>query len=108
MSQKDVPKFVEFCTLARHICPGGPTKKIPPKVIEKENPDLVFLDVEMPFGNGFDLLDSLDQINFEVIFVTAFSHYAVQALNLSASYYILKPVDIDELTNATVAAGMIL
>ncbi|MGI9542166.1 MAG: LytR/AlgR family response regulator transcription factor, partial [Cyclobacteriaceae bacterium] len=61
---------------------------------------VVFLDVEMPFGNGFDLLESLDQINFETIFVTAFSHYAIRAIQCSASNYILKPIDIDELVAA--------
>lgn len=70
------------------------------KVIDKERLDIVFLDVEMPFGNGFDLLESLKQPKFEVIFVTAFSHYAVKALNLSASYYLLKPLGIDELIEA--------
>lgn len=70
------------------------------KVIEKSKIDILFLDVEMPFGNGFDLLDSLEKVDFEVIFVTAFSHYAIKALNLSASYYLLKPVDIDELVES--------
>lgn len=68
--------------------------------IKKHQPDIVFLDVEMPYGNGFDLLDELDEINFSTIFVTAYSNYAIKALNLSASYYILKPVDIDELIAA--------
>jgi two-component system, LytTR family, response regulator len=68
--------------------------------IEKHNPNVVFLDVEMPFGNAFDLLEQLDNITFETVFVTAFSNYAIQALNLSASYYLLKPVDIDELVKA--------
>ncbi len=70
------------------------------KLIEKHNPDLVFLDIEMPYGNGFDLLENLSDINFEVIFITAYSHYAIQALNLSAAYYLLKPLDIDELVIA--------
>lgn len=74
--------------------------KIALEQIAKHHPDVVFLDVEMPFGNAFDLLDQLDDIYFEVIFVTAFSDYAVQALNMSASYYIMKPVDIDELVSA--------
>lgn len=67
------------------------------KLIAKENPDIVFLDIEMPYGNGFDLLERIKNINFEVIFITAYSNYAIKALNLSASSYILKPIDIDEL-----------
>lgn len=65
--------------------------------INEHQPDLVFLDVEMPFGNAFDLLEQFEEINFETIFITAFSHYALKALNQSASYYILKPIEIDEL-----------
>jgi two-component system, LytTR family, response regulator len=68
--------------------------------INKHQPDVVFLDVEMPFGNAFDLLEQIEDITFETVFVTAFSNYAIQALNFSAAYYILKPVDIDELTKA--------
>jgi two-component system, LytTR family, response regulator len=68
--------------------------------IEKIEPDIVFLDVEMPFGNAFDLLEQVKEINFETVFVTAFSNYALKALNLSAAYYILKPIDIDELVAA--------
>jgi two-component system, LytTR family, response regulator len=68
--------------------------------INQHSPDLVFLDVEMPFGNGFDLLEELPSIQFELIFVTAFSNYALKALNMSASYYLLKPIDIDELIAA--------
>ena len=69
-------------------------------LIQQKRPQLVFLDVEMPYGSGFDLLDQIEEIDFEVIFVTAFSQYAIQALNLSAAYYLLKPVDIDELVQA--------
>lgn len=68
--------------------------------IEKHHPNIVFLDIEMPFGNAFDLLDQLKEIDFEIVFVTAYSNYAVKALNMSAAYYILKPVDIDELVQA--------
>ncbi|UTW62411.1 response regulator transcription factor [bacterium SCSIO 12741] len=67
------------------------------ELIARYEPDVVFLDVEMPFGNAFDLLEQLDTIRFETIFVTAYSQYAMQALNMSASYYLLKPIDIDEL-----------
>jgi len=64
------------------------------------SPQLVFLDIEMPFGSGFDLLERLPKIDFEVVFVTAYSNYAIQALNLSAAYYILKPISIDDLMAA--------
>ena len=70
------------------------------KIIKKHNPDIVFLDIEMPYGNAFDLLEQIENITFETVFVTAFSHYAIKALNFRASYYILKPIDIDELINA--------
>ncbi|NQY08967.1 MAG: response regulator transcription factor [Flavobacteriales bacterium] len=69
-------------------------------LINLKKPQLVFLDVEMPFGNAFDLLEKFDSLNFEVVFVTAFSKYALEALNLSASNYLLKPVSIDELVDA--------
>ncbi len=69
-------------------------------LITKLNPELVFLDVEMPFGNAFDLLEKFDELPFETIFVTAFSQYALQALNLSASHYLMKPVNIEELIEA--------
>ena len=62
--------------------------------------DLVFLDVEMPYGSGFDLLDKLSTINFEVVFVTAYDQYAIEALNKHASYYLLKPISIDALIKA--------
>lgn len=70
------------------------------QAIKHYKPDLVFLDIEMPYGNGFDLLEKFDKIDFEVIFVTAFSNYAIKALNRSAAYYLLKPIDIDELIEA--------
>ena len=55
-------------------------------------PQLVFLDVELPFGNAFDILESCKDLYFETIFVTAFSEYSLKALNQSAAYYLLKPV----------------
>jgi two-component system LytT family response regulator len=70
------------------------------KAIGKIHPDIVFLDVEMPFGSGFDLLDNLEKIDFDVIFVTAFSEYAMDAIRWSAASYLLKPVNIDDLVTA--------
>ena len=70
-------------------------------VIKKYQPDIVYLDIEMPFGNGFDLLEQVPELNFETIFVTAYSNYAIKAFNSSAAFYLLKPVDIEELIRST-------
>lgn len=69
-------------------------------VIEDNNPQLVFLDIEMPMGSGFDLLSRLQDRKFHVVFITAYDHYAVQAIKSQAIDYILKPVDIDDLVDA--------
>ena len=66
-------------------------------LLHKLNPQLVFLDVEMPFGNAFDVLEACKELHFETIFVTAFSEYSLKALNQSAAYYLLKPISIEEL-----------
>lgn len=69
-------------------------------LIAQTAPDLVFLDVEMPFGNAFDLLDQVPDRNFETVFVTAYNQYAMDALNQHAAYYLMKPINIDELVKA--------
>ncbi len=70
------------------------------KVLHELKPQLVFLDVELPFGNAFDILERCSDLRFETIFVTAFSEYSLRALNQSAAYYLLKPVNIEELITA--------
>ncbi len=67
------------------------------KAIEEHNPDIVFLDIQMPDGTGFDLLRSLPNKSFEVIFITAHEEFAIKAIKFSALDYILKPIDADEL-----------
>ncbi|MBU3027811.1 LytR/AlgR family response regulator transcription factor [Zobellia galactanivorans] len=69
-------------------------------LISKNDLDLVFIDVEMPFGNAFDLLDQLPDRTFETVFVTAYNQYAMDALNSHAAYYLMKPINIDELVKA--------
>jgi len=69
-------------------------------LLHELQPQLVFLDVEMPFGNAFDVLDNCKDLYFETIFVTAYSEYSIRALNQSAAYYLLKPVSIEELITA--------
>ena len=71
------------------------------KAIRKYQPEVLFLDIEMPFGNGFDLLERLPASHqMEVVFVTAYEQYALRALRMSAAHYLLKPVDIDDLIDA--------
>lgn len=69
-------------------------------ILKTYQPDIVFLDVEMPYKNGFDLLTGLTHIPFDVIFTTAYNQYAIQAIRFSALDYLLKPVDPDELKAA--------
>lgn len=70
------------------------------ELIHANDLDLIFLDVEMPFGNAFDLLEQVPDRTFETIFVTAYDQYAKDALNHHAAYYLTKPINIDELINA--------
>ncbi|MDP4263891.1 MAG: LytTR family DNA-binding domain-containing protein [Bacteroidota bacterium] len=69
-------------------------------VIKERKPDLVFLDIEMPGKNAFDLIDYFTPVGFEIIFVTAFEQYALKAFRYSAIDYLLKPVSIRELREA--------
>lgn len=68
--------------------------------IQKLNPDIVFLDIEMPHMNGFTMLQQLPERNFELIFTTAFNQYAINAIRFSALDYLVKPVDVTELVQA--------
>ena len=68
--------------------------------IRKYSPDIVFLDVEMPKMNGFEMLEQLPQVNFEIIFTTSYDQYALKAIRFSAIDYLLKPVDEEELKTA--------
>lgn len=70
------------------------------EIIEKEKPDVVFLDIQMPDGTGFDLLEKLSEINFQVIFVTAYDQYALKAIKFSALDYLLKPVNPQQLIDS--------
>ncbi len=65
--------------------------------IQKYNPDLVFLDIEMPHMNGFDMLEQFDKLTFDVVFCTAYDQFAIRAFKYSALNYLLKPIDPDDL-----------
>ena len=70
--------------------------------IKKEEPDLVFLDIEMPNYAGYEIVNFFEKINFEIIFVTAYDQYAVRAFEIAAIDYLLKPIDIDRLKQAII------
>jgi len=70
------------------------------QAINTHKPELVFLDIELHTGTGFDVLESVVDTNFHVIFTTAYDHYAVKAIKFSAVDYLLKPIDVDELQSA--------
>jgi two-component system LytT family response regulator len=70
------------------------------RLIDAHHPDLIFLDISMPGGSGFELLKQIPEINFEIIFVTAYDSYGIQAVKANALDYLLKPVSIRELKEA--------
>jgi len=88
--------LTKYCPQIEILGEAENIKEAVPLISEKQ-PQLVFLDVEMPYGNAFDVLEATKDFSYETIFITAFSQYSLQALNKSASYYILKPIDIQEL-----------
>jgi len=102
--EQDAVSFIE--SIAKEYCPNieiigkAYSATEGTEVIQKEKPDLVFLDVEMPHGSGFDLLAGFPEKNFDVIFITAFNHYAIKAIKFSAVDYILKPINISEFIEA--------
>ncbi len=82
------------------ICGVAGTLNAAKKLIIDKNPELVFLDIQLKDGNSFDLLSKIGEYNFKIIFTTAYSHYALTAIKISALDYLLKPIDSLELINA--------
>ncbi len=92
-------KLINYCPQVNVIeeCENGEEGI---KSIQLHQPDIIFLDVEMPRMNGFTMLQQLQQHNFEIIFITAYDHYAIKAIKFSALDYLVKPVEIDDLKTA--------
>lgn len=84
---------IEICGEANNAAQAG-------NLIENEHPDVVFLDIQMPRGNGFELLKSRQHRTFSVVFVTAFPNYSIQAIRADAVDYLLKPIGAIELKSA--------
>ncbi len=89
----------EYCTIVDIVAEAGNVREAA-AAIKKYEPELVFLDIQMPGGNGFELFNHLTQINFETVFVTSYERYAINAIRFCALDYLLKPVDKNELNSA--------
>jgi two-component system, LytTR family, response regulator len=74
------------------------------EIIRKTKPNVIFLDIELQLGTGFDVLAQITDLDLDVIFTTAFEHYAIKAIKFSSLDYLLKPIDVDELQNAVAKA----
>ncbi len=70
------------------------------EIINEQSPDLVFLDINMPDGDGFEILEKVDKRDFEVIFTTAYDKYAIKAFEFAALHYLLKPINSEDLKDA--------
>ncbi len=92
-------KLIEFCPDVKVI---ATTQKPEDAIllIQQHKPDVIFLDIEMPRMNGFRMLDEINEFDFEIIFTTAYNHYAVDAIRMSAFDYLMKPIAIKDLQNA--------
>ncbi|NVN16711.1 response regulator [Muricauda sp. HICW] len=89
----------EFCKEVQVIAMAGSVEEAV-KVLSIYSPDIVFLDIELQSGVGFDVLNQIKDPNFEVVFTTAFEKYAIKAIKFSSLDYLLKPIDLDELQQA--------
>lgn len=94
---------VEFCP---QVSVEGTAANVEEAValINSVSPDIVFMDIEMQTGTGFDVLQQVKQRNFHVIFTTAYDHYAIKAIKFSAVDYLLKPINLEELQAAVAKA----
>lgn len=89
----------EYCEGVQVEGEAGEVKKAI-EVIESVQPDVVFMDIELQPGTGFEVLKGVSKVNFETIFTTAFEQYAIQAIKLSSLDYLLKPISIEDLQTA--------
>jgi len=92
-------KIAAFCPEIKIVAtPGKPEEAI--FLIRHHKPDVIFLDIEMPRMNGFRMLEELLNVDSEIIFTTAYNHYAIDAIRISAFDYLMKPISVEDLQNA--------
>ena len=99
-----IKKMIDSFGLNLDVYTDGENVKTAIEAIGRIKPDLLILDIQMPDGDGFDVLKALPDKNFEVIFITAYQEFAIQAIKFSALDYILKPLERDELKTALLKA----
>jgi two-component system LytT family response regulator len=95
-----IAKMIDSFGFDVQCIPEGENVQSGIEAIQKHNPDIVFLDIQMPDGTGFDVIRSIEDNNFEVIFITAHEEFAIKAIKFSALDYLLKPIDSAELKAA--------
>ncbi len=99
-ARNGLSKIIETYTTQLQVVGKADSAESGIALIRALKPDLIFLDVDMPGGNGFQLLNAFDAPEFEVIFVTAYDQYALKAIKHAALDYLMKPVDLEELIDA--------
>jgi two-component system, LytTR family, response regulator len=92
-------KLLAYCPQIKLLAEAGSGQEAL-KQIQQHHPQLIFLDIEMPMMNGFEMLNELPEKNFHIIFTTAYDQYAIKAIKYAAFDYLLKPIDIEELKSA--------
>lgn len=95
-----IAKMIDSFGYDVETIPEGENVQSAIAAIQKYQPDIVFIDIQMPDGTGFDVIRSIEDKNFEVIFITAHEEFAIKAIKFSALDYLLKPVDTSELRSA--------
>jgi two-component system LytT family response regulator len=97
-------KILEYCPSLKVVAQiQNPEEAV--RLIQQFKPDVIFLDIEMPRMSGFKMLEQIPEVDFEVIFTTAYNHYAINAIRISAFDYLVKPVSIEELQNTVERLG---
>ena len=91
--------LIKFCPEIKICGEADNAENAYPLILEKK-PQLIFLDVHMPSGNGFTLLRKFSKFDFEIVFVTSFDHFAIEAIKFNALDYLLKPVEVSDLKSA--------
>ena len=99
-----VKKMIDSFNLDLDVFTDGENVETGIEAINRIQPDILLLDIQMPDGTGFDVLNSIETKNFEVIFITAYQEYAIKAIKFSALDYIIEPIDSEELHSSIITA----